>query len=330
MKAENKKYVVLTCIALAALFLAAAGPFYVVEEGSQAVITRFGEVVGSRTKAGLYLKAPFIDSVTVYPRRILSLDGDNSRIPTKENQFIVVDTTSRWRIQDPELFYAAFKTLDAAYTKLSDIIDSSTRTIITRNRLSEIVRSSNIINDSSDQQTEIALVDGEDSAEIESLISADYENESVTKGRKALCEEMAEEARKMVGEYGIELIDIVPRQIKYSDELTASVYNRMIKERNQFAQAYRSIGESRKTRLLGKLENEKRTIESEAYRISEETKGKADAEAAAIYNKAYSKDTRFYEFWKSLESYKKTMGKFDSTYSTDMDYFKYLYNSEGR
>lgn len=327
---KNKKYIILTVLAFVFLVLMASGPFYIVEEGSQAVITRFGQVVASKSQAGLYVKMPFIDNVTEYPKRILSLDGDNARIPTKENQFIVVDTTSRWRIKDPELFYAAFKTLEAAYTKLSDIIDSSTRTIITRNRLSEIVRSSNIINDSEDNQAEIALVDGEDSAEIESLVTVDYENESVTKGRKALCEEMAEEARKMVGEYGIELIDIVPRQIKYSDELTASVYNRMIKERNQVAQAYRSIGESRKTRLLGKLENEKRTIESEAYRISEETKGKADAEAAAIYNKAYSKDIRFYEFWKSLESYKKTMGKFNPTYSTDMDYFKYLYNSEGR
>ena len=141
---------------------------------------------------------------------------------------------------------------------------------------------------------------------------------------------MAEEARKMVGEYGIKLIDIVPRQIKYSDELTESVYNRMIKERNQVAQAYRSLGEGKKSEWLGKLENEKRTIESEAYRKSEETKGKADAEAAAIYTKAYTQDPQFYEFWKSLESYKNTMGKFDGTFSTDMDYFKYLYGPTNR
>ena len=140
---------------------------------------------------------------------------------------------------------------------------------------------------------------------------------------------MANEARKMVGEYGIELIDIVPRQIKYSDELTESVYSRMIKERNQVAQAYRSLGEGKKAEWLGKLENEKRTIESEAYRKSEETKGKADAEAAAIYTAAYSRDPQFYEFWKTMESYKKTMNNFDTTYSTNMDYFRYLYASDG-
>ena len=134
----------------------------------------------------------------------------------------------------------------------------------------------------------------------------------------------------MLEEYGIELIDIVPRQIKYSDELTESVYNRMIKERNQIAQAYRSLGEGKKAEWLGKLENERRTIESEAYRISEETKGRADAEAAAIYTEAYTRDPQFYEFWKSLESYKNTMGDFDATYSTAMDYFKYLYGPSGK
>lgn len=325
MKKNINLYITIAAIAVFAILFFAAGPLYIVNEGEQVVVTRFGEIVSTHTQAGLYGRIPCIDIVTSYPRKILSLDGDSERIPTKENQFIIVDTTSRWRISDPALFYQSFKTLDAAYNKLSDVIDSSTRTIITRNRLSEIVRTSNIINDASVTSTEDS-----ESAEIAALVNVNTTNESVSKGRGRLCEEMAEDARKMVGEYGIELIDIVPRQIKYSDELTQSVYSRMIKDRNQVAQAYRSLGEGKKAEWLGKLENERRTIESEAYRKSEETKGKADAEAAAIYNEAYSRDPQFYEFWKSLESYKSTMGNFDTTYSTNMDYFKYLYSMNGR
>ena len=236
------------------------------------------------------------------------------------------------KISDPALFYQSLKPLEQAYAKLSDIIDSATRTIITKNRLSEIVRSSNVINERETgvQDEQLAGIEDEVSAEIEALVNVSNNNETVQKGRSALCLEMVDEARKMVGEYGIELIDIVPRQIKYSDELTESVYNRMIKERNQVAQAYRSLGEAKKAGWLGKLENEKRTIESEAYRKSEETKGKADAEATSIYAQAYSKDPRFYEFWKSLESYKKTLPAFDSTFSTKLDYFKYLYSQNGR
>ena len=315
-------------VALLVIFLM-MGPFYIVNEGYQAVVTRFGQIVSTRTEAGLYIRIPVVDVVTTYPKLILSLDGDSQRIPTKENQFIIVDTTSRWRISDPGLFYQSFKTLEAANNRLSDIINSATRTIITQNRLAEVVRSSNIINEQTTTNPLVAMED-EETAQIEALVNVSTQSEAVSKGRRQLSNEMAQEARKMISEYGIELIDIVPRQIKYSDELTESVYNRMIKERNQVAQAYRSLGEGKKADWLGKLEKEKLTIQSEAYKKAEEEKGRADAEASRIYAEAYAKDPEFYTFWKSLESYKATLPNFDATYSTNMDYFKYLYDSDGR
>ena len=327
MAKSNKKGwgILITVVILAALLLL-TGPLYIVNEGRQVVVTRFGSIVNTHTEAGLYVKIPFLDKVTTYPKLVLSLDGDEQRIPTKENQFIIVDTTSRWRISDPAKFYQNFTTLDAAYNKLSDIIDSSCRTVITQNRLSEIVRSSNIINETVvDSETE-----DEDTKEINSLVNESTANELVTKGRGELCRLMTVEANKLVPEYGIDLIDIVPRQIKYSDELTESVYNRMIKDRNQVAQAYRSLGEGKKAEWLGRLESDKRTIASEAYRKSEEIKGNADARAAAIYASAYNKDPEFYTFWKSMESYKNNLKDYPATYSTSMDYFKYLYNAEGR
>ncbi len=324
---QKKQLAALAGIAALCIIFVLMGPFYIINEGEQAVITRFGGIVATRTEAGLYLKLPFIDRVTTYPKLILSVDGDAQRIPTKENQFIIVDTTSRWRIVDPVKFYQSFKTLEDSYYKLSDIIDSSTRTVITQNRLSEIVRSSNIINE---RAAVVADVKDDETKEIESLVNASAVNESVVRGRSELCRQMTGESNRLVPEYGIELIDIVPRQIKYSDELTQSVYSRMIKERNQVAQAYRSLGEGKKAEWLGKLENEKRTIQSEAYRKAEETKGRADAEAARIYAEVYGQDTEFYNFWKSMESYKTTLKDYDATYSTNMDYFKYLYSASGR
>ena len=328
MTKQNKKFfITLAAAAAVVVIFLMMGPCYIINEGYQAVVTRFGGIVSTHTEAGLYFRIPFIDQVTTYPKLVLSLDGDSQRIPTKENQFIIVDTTSRWKITSPAKFYQSFKTLDNAYNKLSDIIDSSTRTVITQNRLSEIVRSSNIIN----ERTAIQADDkDEETKEIESLVNVNNVNESVSKGRNELCRQMTAEANKLVPEYGIELIDIVPRQIKYSDELTESVYNRMIKERNQVAQAYRSLGEGKKAEWMGKLENEKRTIQSEAYRKSEEIKGEADAKAARIYAEAYNKDPEFYNFWKSMESYKSTLKDSNATYSTNMDYFKYLYSPNGR
>jgi membrane protease subunit HflC len=328
MNKAAKKFLtwILVIIALFIIFLF-MGPFYIIDEGNQVVVTRFGSIVNTHTDAGLHIKVPFLDKVTSYPKLVLSLDGDAQRIPTKENQFIIVDTTSRWRISDPEKFYQSFKTLNNAYNKLSDIIDSSCRTVITQNRLSEIVRSSNIINEIKVDEQSGAK---DDAQELNELLTETSANEVVTKGRSELCRLMTVEANKLVPEYGIDLIDIVPRQIKYSDELTESVYNRMIKDRNQVAQAYRSLGEGKKAEWLGKLESDKRTIASEAYRKSEEIKGNADAEAAAIYAAAYNKDPEFYAFWKSMESYKNNLKDYPATYSTNMDYFKYMYSPDGK
>ena len=328
MTKSMKKFVtgLIIIFALVIIFVL-MGPLYIVNEGNQVVVTRFGSIVKTHTDAGLHIKIPFLDKVTTYPKLVLSLDGDAQRIPTKENQFIIVDTTSRWRISDPEKFYQSFKDLNSAYNKLSDIIDSSTRTVITQNRLSEIVRSSNIINENKDAEPS---AQDDETKEIENLVTESTANELVSFGRSELCKQMTEDANKLVPEYGIELIDIVPRQIKYSDELTESVYNRMIKDRSQVAQAYRSLGEGKKAEWLGKLESEKRTIASEAYRKSEEIKGNADAQAAKIYADAYNADPEFYTFWKSMESYKNTLKDFKATYSTEMDYFDYLYSANGR
>jgi membrane protease subunit HflC len=130
----------------------------------------------------------------------------------------------------------------------------------------------------------------------------------------------------MVPEYGIELIDVVTRQIRYSNELTQSVYARMIRERNQIAQYFRSQGEGRKAEWLGKMDNEKRSLLSAAYSQAETIRGTADAEAARIYADAYNRDRTFFEFWRAIESYRTTMPKFEKTLTTDMEYFRYLYS----
>ncbi len=328
MTAKLKRFFgTLITVVIVLIILVFLGPLYIVNEGNQVVVTRMGKIVNTHTEAGLYLKMPFIDTITTYPSLVLSLDGDPKEMPTKENTLIIVDTTSRWRISDPSKFYSNFGTVEGSYTKLSDIVDSSTRKIIAQYRLSEIVRSSNAINDTSNQVTE---EESEDAKEIANLINYSSENDQITKGRRELSRLMRDDAAVTLAEYGIDLIDIVPRQVKYTDQLTDSVYSRMIKDRSQVAQAYRSNGEGKKAEWMGKLESEKAKITSEAYRKSEEIKGNADAEAARIYADAYNKDAEFYSFWKSMESYKKTMKANNATYSTGMDYFDYLYSPEGK
>lgn len=320
---------ILIVIAAILVLSAVFNPVYVVEEGNQVVVTRFGEIIDSSKVAGLHIKMPFVDTVSTFPKTVMSLDGDSQRIPTKENQFIIVDTTSRWRISDPVKFYESVSSIEGAYSRLSDVIDSAVRTVITSSSLNDVVRNSNLINELKHQEN-FAL--GADSSEIQlgQITAEKVTYETISRGRKELSNEMAASAREKVPEFGIELLDIVLRQIKYSDELTESVYNRMIKERNQIAQTFRSTGEGKKAEWMGKLENEQKTLLSSAYNKAERIKGEADAEASRIYADAYSRDPEFYSFWKSIESYKTTVPNFEKVMTTDMDFFKYLYSPNGR
>ena len=254
-----------TIIVIIVIFLGifVAGPFYIINEGEQAVIIQMGRLVRVVTDAGLYIKIPFIDEVVRYPKRIMAWDGEANSMPTRERQFIYVDVIARWRISNPQKFYESISTISAANSKLGEIIDSEVRTVVAENYMRESIRNSNILLNRDENADSLGI--GDIDADIISTIQLESENhEPIERGRRQLAEEILARSRRMVPEYGIELIDVVTRQIRYSDELTQSVYARMIKERNQIAQAFRSEGEGRKASWLGRMDNEKRTLLSAA------------------------------------------------------------------
>jgi membrane protease subunit HflC len=304
------------------------GPFFIVQEGEVAVVTRFGRIENTYMDAGLKFKVPVVDNVVKYPKKIMSWDGDAQRIPTKENQFIWVDTTARWRITDPALFYQSVNTMPNAILRLNDVIDSTIRTVISENYLNEAVRNSNKINILRVEEQVQNVENLEDAEQLRNLTRTETQQESISIGREGLSQQMLTMASRFTQEFGIEVIDIVIRQIRYSDDLTQSVYQRMIKERNQIAEAYRSYGQGQLARWVGKTDNDKRSILSQAYAESERIKGIADARATKIYAEAYEQDTEFFTLWRTLESYKKTIPNINKVFSTDMDYFTILYGKD--
>lgn len=301
------------------------GPFYVLSEGEQAVVTRFGKIVDVQTESGLKFKMPFVDTVVKYSTKILSWDGDAQRIPTKENQFIYVDPTSRWIISDPKLFYETVKSVENAQLRLDDILDSTIRTVISENYLNEAVRNSNQINQMTVVE-EVSSIDDLEAAErLRALTVSNVQQETIKVGRQGLSDRMLELARDYTEEYGITLIDVIIRQIRYSDDLTESVYQRMIKERNQIAEAYRSYGRGQLAQWEGKTSSEQKSILSQAYAEAEQIKGVGDAEATRIYAQAYESDPDFFELWRMMESYRKTIGSMNKILTTDVSYFDMLY-----
>lgn len=328
----KKLVITLVVIVVGVLLFFAIGPLYMIKEGEQAVIVRFGRIITINTEAGLYAKMPMVDKVQGYSKKILSWDGEAQRLPTEENQFIWVDATGRWRIADPKKFYESVGTVTQAQSRLDDVIDSEVRKIVSRNSLREAVRNSNVINEierTNVYQTPTATAEG-DIEEVSIAVFTETVYEEISKGRGMLSDEILAGARDITPQYGIELIDIVIRQIKYSEDLTESVYSRMIKERNQIAQAFRSDGEGKKAAWIGKMNRELETIQSQAYEEAERIRGEGDAQAADIYARVYRRDPEFYAFWKSVESYRKMLPRFNKTLTTSPDYFNYLYDMEGR
>ena len=303
-------------LAIAAIILLAAlitlgNALFIVYETQQVVITQFGKPVGKPIMTpGLKIKVPFVQTVHAFERRFLEFDGDPNQIPTKDKRFIWVDTYARWRITDPLLFFQRLRDEQGAQSRLDDILDGETRNTIAKHELIDLVRSTNR-----------PFVVAEDVLDLGPQEAA----ENVEFGRDKLTAEVLHSARGRTSDLGIEILDFRFKRINYVDEVRQEVYARMVSERKRIAERYRSEGAGEAARIAGEKEREMRVIESEAYRQSQEIRGKADAAAADIYAAAYSRDTDFYRFLKSMGTLKES---FDAEtlllLSTDGDLLRYL------
>ena len=296
--------------------LVASGAIYTVDETQQVVLTQFGQLIGQPiTKAGLYFKIPFVQTVNSFEKRLLKWDGDANQIPTREKRFIWVDTTARWKIVDPLKFMQSVRSETSAHSRLDDVIDASTRDIISSHVLVESIRDTNRLVDDQKKQ-----IDEGGTKEFGKTVL-----KSIRFGREELSRKILKRAAVSVQNYGIELVDVRIKRINYVREVQNKVYERMISERRRAAEQFRSEGQGKKAEIEGLIYKELKEIQSEAYRKSQEIKGKADAEAIKIYANAYNKDPEFYAFTKTLESYKRTINKGTTMIlSTDNEFYGQL------
>jgi membrane protease subunit HflC len=283
---------------------------YTVDETEQVVITQFGRIVGTpKTDPGLKFKVPFIQRANYFPKNLLDWDGDPGQIPTLDKTFIWVDAFARWKITDPIKFFQTVNNQFNAIGKLNDIIDPAVRNFITSHSLIEAVRKSSRPLDTSD-------IDPDDT------IRTSY---SVTVGREKITQGILKQAQPKLAQFGIELVDVKIKRINYVEQVRKSVYGRMIAERKQIAEKYRSEGKGEAQKILGERERDLQEIKSQAYRKAQEIKGKADAEATIIYAKSYGVDPEFYSFVQTLEIYDQSLGEKNTLIlSTESEFLKYL------
>lgn len=286
---------------------------YIVNETEQVVVTQFGRIVGSPViSPGLKFKVPFIQMANYFPKNLLDWDGDPGQIPTLDKTFIYVDAFARWKIVEPVKFFQTVNNPFNAIGRLNDIIDPAVRDFITSNRLIEVVRNSNRELDT----TEIGREDEQAERRPSLMISL---------GRQNITEGILKQAQPKLAQFGIELVDVKIKRINYVEEVRQSVYDRMIAERKQIAEKFRSEGKGEAQKIRGDKERELKLITSEAYRVAQEKKGKADAESTKLYAEAYGVDPEFYSFVRTLEIYREALDEKNSlVLSTDSEFLKYF------
>jgi membrane protease subunit HflC len=294
------------------LFILFGSAAFVVSETEQVVLTQFGKPVGEAIKdAGLHFKVPFIQEANFFPKNLLEWDGEPSQMPTLDKTYIWVDTFARWRIKDPLTFFETVSNEMAGQKKLDDIIDPATWNLITSHHLIEAVRNS-------DRKMDIK------EAGVDEVYKA-LILKPIEMGRENIARAIMKQANPKLTQLGIELVDVRIKRINYVEEVRKAVYNRMIAERKQIAEKFRSEGMGESSKIAGDKEKELKKITSGAYKTAQEIKGKADAEATRIYAEAYNKDPEFYSFINTLRIYKDSLDK--DTWlllSTKSDFFKYL------
>jgi len=295
-----------------ALFLA-FNSAYIIDETEQVVITRFGKLIGKpKTTPGIKFKVPFLDTANFFPKNLLTWDGDPGQIPTIEKTFIWVDTFARWKIVDPVKFFESVNNLVSAKGRLDEIIDPAVRNLITSNKLIEAVRKTNRKLDTFEL--------GMDKSDKDRLAL-----HTIKIGREKITQEILDQARPKLVAFGVELVDVKIKRINYVEAVQKTVYDRMIAERQQIAEKYRSEGKGEASKIEGDKDRDLKQISSEAYKTAQEIKGKADAEATKLYARAYGRDPSFYSFIKTLEVYSETLDKNTSlVLSTDSEFLKYL------
>ncbi len=317
------KYKIMLAIA-GALVLIVVVCAYTVDETEQVVVTRFDRVQRTVTEPGLNFKLPIIEKALVFPKNLQEWDGDPGQIPTRDKTYIWVNTFARWKIVDPVAFFKTVGYVDRAQQRLDEIIDPTVRNFITSNRLIEAVRNSNRELDTFED-----LGDGRES-EVEEGKNKPIRFSQVFVGRDQIDNGILNSAKPKLDKFGIELVDVKIKRVNYVEEVRTSVYDRMIAERKQIAQKFRSEGRGEAQKILGEKERDLKRIESEAYRTAQQIKGKADAESTQLYAEAYGMDPEFYSFTKTLEVYNEALTENSSIIlSTDSEIFKYLKGYEG-
>ena len=281
-----------TIVLLVAGIFAAYNSAFTVNQTQQALVLQLGEPKRTIQEPGLSFKLPFIQDVTYYEKRVLSLiPQDAQEVILSDQKRLMVDAYARYQISDPLLFYQTVRNEVGARGRLEAIIDSSVRRALGNETLASIL----------------------------------------TGQRNDITRSIGDEVNESVSSLGIQIIDVRLRRADYPEATSQNIFNRMKSERTREAKEFRATGEEEAQKIRSAAEKIRTVIISEAQRTAQETRGSGDSEAIRIYAKSFGQDSEFFAFYRSMEAYRKSFNEKDTSMvlSPDSAFFRFFLDKDG-
>ena len=239
---------------------------FIVDVTEQVVVLQFGKPVRTIKDPGLHFKFPVpVQNAVFFDNRLLEYDVPPEEILSKDKKSLIVDNYVRWKIVDPLLFLKTVQAIPTAITRLDDIVYSELRRELGTHNMSDII----------------------------------------TESRELIMEQVTKNSKVATAPYGIDVVDVRIKRVDLPKENEKSIYARMEAERNRQANKFRSEGEEEAQKIRATTEKDKTIILADAYKESQQLRGEGEAKALEIYARAFGSDPDFYEFVRTLETYKK-------------------------
>ena len=286
-------YKIISGVSFLAVLFGLLSSFFTVDQTQQALILQFGEPKRLINKPGLNFKIPFIQDVTFFDKRVLSLvSKDSEEVILADQKRLEVDTYSRFKIIDPLLFFQTVRSEFGARQRLESIIDSSVRRVFGKYELTAIL---------SDARTQIV-------------------------------DDISGEVNSTIKKLGMEIIDVRIRRADYPEATVQNIFNRMKTERNQESKEFRAEGSEEAQKIRADAEKQKVVLVAESKRKAEALRGDGDGQAIKIYSDAFGQDKKFFKFYRSMLAYENTFSNDGTTMllSPDSDFFSYFGNQSGK
>ena len=267
---------------------------FTVDQREFALVFRLGEIVSVKKEPGLYFKTPIVENVKFFDKRILTYESEQpDRFITSEKKNVLVDSYIKWRIMDPSKYYVSVNGDERqAERRITQTVNDGLRAEFGKRTIQEVV---------SGQRSEIM----------------------------GILQERADSESRLIG---VEILDVRLRRVDLPEEVSQSVYQRMNAERKSVANELRSQGFADSEKIRAVAEKERDIIITEAYKDAQKIKGEGDASASRIYADAFSKNQDFYDFFRSLEAYRKSFKGKDDILVLDpnSDFFKFLKSPDSK